>query len=551
MQPSVRIVQSFTLLLAFILATSAFALPGPGVIQPTWLAGEVGKEIYTFDKTIIGYQPTMNAFEHGYLIIEAAHSVSPDPTVSGKISWYDLSNPRSPVLLSQKTAGGNKPHMIAFWGSKMIDGYQNNKNFNIWDVENKTLLSTYVGSVNPVWYMCQIPYVFRPLNGYATSANMMEIVDVSNGSGTQLGLIDLGSMIPFDVSSTHAIGNLLVCSASQASGVATLDISDPANPKLLGSLVTGNPVYTSMVYGSRVYQCETANGIRVYDFSDPTNIRVVGFIPFSGSNPRYVMLKNGKGYCAPGAAKIVVFDATTLATLNTWPLGGGADFVQLLGNMAITGGSGTTDNRCSIVPIQQAPDTNGPVVTYVNPSDGARNQGLKSRVGFVMDDQIDVLSLTTNSFIVRPVGGTALNGTYSTQLGMVNFTPAQPLQANTDYEVILPSGGIRDAAGNATTQPFSSRFSTGGTVTTNTTLTNMVLRWPFEQTGDDTTGNQHPATLIGSAGYSTNSALGSYSLSLPGSSAYASAASVAFSNQFTLSLWARLPTNGADIETLL
>ncbi len=549
--PSFRIVPSFILLLGLILATSVLAAPGPGVVQPTWLASEIGKEIYTFDKTIIGYQPTMNAFEHGYLIIEAAHSVSPDPTVSGKISWYDLSNPRSPVLLSQKTAGGNKPHMIAFWGSKMIDGFQNNKNFNIWDVENKTLLSTYIGSVNPVWYMGQIPYVFRPRNGYATDANLMEIVDVTTGTGTQIGLIDLGSFIPFAVGSLHAIGNLLVCSASQAAGVATFDISDPANPKLLGSLVTGQPVYTSMVYGSRVYQCETANGIRVYDFSDPTNIKVVGFIPFSGSNPRYVMLKNGKGYCTPGAAKITVFDATTLAVLNNWPLGGGADFVQLLGNMAITGGSGTTDNRCSIVPIQQVPDTNGPVVTYVNPPDGARNQGLKSRVGFVMDDQIDVLSLTTNSFIVRPVGGSALNGTYSTQLGMINFTPAQPLQNNTDYEIILPIGGIRDAAGNAITQPFNSHFSTGGSVATNTTVTNMVLRWPFEQNGEDTTGNQHLATLIGNAGYSTNSALGSYSLSLSGSSAYASAASVTLSNQFTLSLWARIATNGADIETLL
>src|SRR3954468_18867282 len=63
------------------------AAPGPGINQVTWSAAEVGKEIYTFSNSIVGAQPTMNDFQWGYLVIEAAHSL--DDTQPGRVSWYD------------------------------------------------------------------------------------------------------------------------------------------------------------------------------------------------------------------------------------------------------------------------------------------------------------------------------------------------------------------------------------------------------------------------------------------------------------------------------
>ncbi|PWU16859.1 MAG: hypothetical protein C5B50_12625 [Verrucomicrobia bacterium] len=533
-----------SLCLLLLSAPSAFCSPGPGLNQVTWLPSEVGTAVYTFAYTIVGKQPTMSDFQHGYLIIESAHSL--DDTLPGRDSWYDFSSPRAPRLLAQASAGGNKPHMIAFYGSRMIDGFQNTS-FHIWDVENMIIVNTYSGTVNPVWYMCQAPYVFRPRNGYGTGANLMEIADISNGNGTALAIYDLGSAIPFAVGSSHAIGNLLVCSASQAAGVATFDISDPANPKLLGSLVTGNPVYTSMVHGSRVYQCETLKGIRVYDFSDPVNIRQVGFLPISG-NPRYVMLKDGIGYCAPGAANIVVFNATNLTVLHNWTLPAAADVVQLIGNMGITGGNEGA-NLCALVPLQQAPDTSGPVVQYANPPDGSTSQAVSSRIGFVMSDHIDVLSLNTNTWIVRPLGSNAIPGTYSTQLGMINFAPAQPLLNNTTYEVILPVGGIRDVAGNGLAQPFSMRFTTGATIIT--TITNLLAEWTFENSGADVSGNGHTSTLANGATYSTNHVEGNYSLSLTGATTYATPGLLSLSNQFTIALWAYIPSGTTNIQTLL
>ena len=68
----------------------------------------------------------------------------------------------------------------------------------------------------------------------------------------------------------------------------------------------------------------------------------MGYLPIAG-NPRYVMLKDGIGYCAPRAAKIVAFDATTLTVLHKWTLPAAADVVEVVGNMGITGGNNTTD----------------------------------------------------------------------------------------------------------------------------------------------------------------------------------------------------------------
>ena len=530
---------------ACFFAAKAGAAPGPGINQVTFLPSEVGTEIYNFPTNVVGAQPTVNDFQMGYLVINAAHSL--DDSLSGRCSWFNFSNPRNPTLITQVTTGGNKPHMIAFFRDRMVDGFQANNQFRIWDFDNMFVANTYTGTVNPVWYMCQFPYVFRPRNGYGSGANLMEIADMTTGNGIQLAVIDLGAILGFAVGSSHAIGNVLVCSASQAKGVATFDISDPANPRLLSQLVTGNPVYTSMVHGSRVYQCETSTGIRVYDFSDPTNIKLVGFVPVP-DNPRYVMLKDGIGYCCPGSAKLVVFDANTLAIQHTYALAGKSDFTQLIGNMAITGGNEGA-NRCSIIPIQQAPDTNGPIAQFVSPADAAADQALTSRIGFIMSDQIDVTSLTTNSFIVRPVGGAAIPGTYSTQMGMINFKPDSLLATNTTYEVVLPVGGVRDTVGNGLAQAFYSRFSTGGAIQ-GATNTDLVARWPFDNTTTDASGNGHTAQLLNGATFSTNFVEGTASLGLDGVNDYASSSAISLSNQFTIAMWARIPSGTTNIQSL-
>ena len=79
---------------------------------------------------------------------------------------------------------------------------------------------------------------------------------------------------------------------------------------------------------------------------------------------------------------------------------------------------------------------------------------------------------------------TALTGTFSTQMGIINFAPSAPLLPDTIYEVILPVGGVRDVVGNTLREEFRMRFSTGDNV--DDTSLGVVSRYRFDETSGTT-----------------------------------------------------------------
>ncbi|HUG26629.1 ricin-type beta-trefoil lectin domain protein, partial [Piscinibacter sp.] len=167
--------------------------------------------------------------------------------------------------------------------------------------------------------------------------------------------------------------------------------------------------------------------------------------------------------------------------------------VALFGNLAFVGndhGSGS-----AFMVHATAPDTTRPVVKQVSPVDGATQQALSSRIGLGMTDSILPDSVNASTFVVRAVGGNTLAGTYSVQLGIVNFFPSQPLQPGTTYEVFLPAGGMRDYAGNAIGTDYRSTFTTG--VSTDIALAHY---WTFAKTLNDQVG-QNNGTATGSEVY--------------------------------------------------
>jgi hypothetical protein len=116
----------------------------------------------------------------------------------------------------------------------------------------------------------------------------------------------------------------------------------------------------------------------------------------------------------------------------------------------------------AVTPFLAAPDQKGPVVNMVLPRDGDEKVPLTSRIGLTFDEFVDIGSLFPGSFFVREVGETAvLRGHYSGQEGIVNFWPEAPLRADTEYEVIVPAGGVVDFNGNPTAREFRSTFTTG------------------------------------------------------------------------------------------
>jgi hypothetical protein len=100
------------------------------------------------------------------------------------------------------------------------------------------------------------------------------------------------------------------------------------------------------------------------------------------------------------------------------------------------------------------------VVDTVIPNNASTANSTKSRIGITFSDNIELATVNSASFVVRPVGGQPLVGKYGLRNGVVNFDPDEDLQPGTTYEVVLPAGGLADLVGNRLTTEWKSTFTT-------------------------------------------------------------------------------------------
>ncbi len=398
------------------------------------------------------------------------------------IAVYDLSDTANPRLISQTVAEGlTEQHAIAF---TQADGHTYTAHLAvdgivIWDwtemsqprqVSRLELPGIRPGYTHGAWWLSwQAPYLY-----VSGAANGIYIVDTSDLTRPRLvKRNDAPNPLPpsqtggFRVGSIFAVGNLLVASANDGRGYATLDISDPINPVLLTARVTdAPPSYSSMVNGNHLYAAGIDNNLHGFDISDPHQLRYVGSAGLEGRGG-YLTIQDG--FAHVGASrhymKIDISqdgDYKSLGSASSNDSEADEDFVVAIGNLVII--SDDHDNGSYVVPHQAEADTNGPLVNMVNPADGATNQSRATRIGLTFTDLVDLSTLDNENIIVRPLDGVAIAGTFSSQTGIVNFTPLQPLDEETTYEIVVPAGGVQDVMGNPTPTTFQSTFSTSATV---------------------------------------------------------------------------------------
>lgn len=355
------------------------------------------------------------------------------------VQFWDLTDPKLPTVTSDLPIKG------VFWP----------------DAYARVVLSVF-------W---QAPYVYA-----AAADNGIFVIDAADPAKPVL-LTKYKFDPPLRAGGIFAVGNLLVVTAAEGSRTVLLDIgTDPARPEPIpgGTFEIHDGMGTSLeAYhahvnaGMALYATKTnGGGLAMFDITDAEAPKFVGYHNAPDGNGGYVFVKEGVAFVGQShfAEAVDISDPTKPASIRRFDLTGDLDTIIPVGNVVILSvdDKADKDRGSSVAPFREMPDTSGPVVNMVHPRDGAKAQPITSRIGLTFNEFVDIGSLWEGSFIVREVGTTnPIAGHYSGQEGIVNFWPASPLAPETEYEVVIPAGGVVDFNGNPTTAEFRSTFTTG------------------------------------------------------------------------------------------
>jgi YVTN family beta-propeller protein len=459
--------------LAVALFAPTLRADGPGFTQPT---GRQPGDILSTWTLGAGARTTNIGFHRGYLFTHSRGILAGAPGEAGAaVQVWNISNLSSPVRVGNQLNIGYPQHNFYMTGDRYANALaRNNPTSTFWDFSN--MLAITASTSVPYqkiprgrrdWIAA--PYAYIGQNGYHTGNPTGTIYDMRDGS--TVGVLDYEADLGF-LAKPFVIGNLLLAVSVHAEGgVAAYDISDPAAPRLLDILPSSAPDGTTLAgrgYEPCVYKHyivlgsdfnEGSNEIRFVDFSDPQNLRLAAVIPDALGTNRYIQFQDTNMFAGD-----VKYDLSAFPTITPTLIFDGFDEYNFpLGNLLVTGSPDAGEAR--ILVHQAAPDTAGPTVAYHVPAADAGGQALTTRIGLVIHESLDALSLNDQTVRLRPLGGAPLAGTVSlSDSDVVTFHPTAPLLPDTVYEVVLPADGIRDLAGNAIASEFLFRFSTGDPV---------------------------------------------------------------------------------------
>ena len=500
--PSVRIM----LLLLMLLTTPRVWGDGPGFGNLEYFLSEQWQSIAVIDSPL-GHGNA--AMINGYLMVVYSSDGGGGPN-DGGIDFWDVSNPRNPTLAirydNAQTHRLREAHCYTF--SKLngadIMVTQGIEGIQFWDVTDPLSMTLVhdadfdginAGAYSGAWWVhWQAPHLYIAAQGAG-----LYVVDVTNINAPQVvDILTVGELAGVIPAMCYAVGNLLVIGESQAPGIATLDISNPLAPTLIQAQ-DGHNGYSHLFAAGKILT-SGGNGspskMYRYDVASNGTFTFAGEVGSGFGNGGYGCYQDGNFFSgfSWNFGKLDVDSLVQYGAGSSGINGRDEDFAQVFGNLVFVGDDHGVGS--ALVPHLIDPDVTGPDVHWVSPANGATDQALTTRVGLSMSDNIDLDSIDTARFAVRPLGGSPLAGTYSVQMGLVNFAPQSPLQPGTTYEVVV--NGLVDWSGNVG-GTFSSIFSTAGTAPSGpapvATLTSsgpqpVAAEVLFEVQVDNPTGNE-------------------------------------------------------------
>jgi hypothetical protein len=426
----------------------------------------------------------------GYLMMPWAPDIG-----NGGLSFFDISDPCDPQILS------STPHMhmreTHTIGVASIDdrwyavtaardfGLDLDGGILFWDVTDVAapemvaqlnlpghfFLDAYARVIHSsAW---QAPYVYV---GGADSG--IYIVDASDPASPQL--VDTLAFEPtLRVARVDAIGNLLVASQSEGPRTVLLDISVPTAPQpiaggdfeLVDSTGLVREGYFSNVGGGYLYYAikNGDGGLVVYDVRDPSAPVLAGHYG-TGGNGGYVFAKDGLAFVGESSFASIydISDLGSITQVAQLQLMGDLDTATPIGNVVVLSvdEDAELDHGSAVAPYAVDVDATPPRVTWVWPADGATELPVSSRVGVTFDEMVDPKSVWRGSVRLYSTGAGGepepVEGRFSIQENVVNFTPTTPLDPGTEYTFEIPAGGVADYNGNRIEEPFAITLTTIG-----------------------------------------------------------------------------------------
>lgn len=408
----------------------------------------------------------------------------------GGFLFYDVSDPYRPRLVKRvyepegRTAAFREPHAfgVARIAGRRYLAFQSTLGVEFWDFTDLNDLQR-VGEIdlpgvnggdysNVSWQLTwQAPYVY-----VASSEQGVFIVDAADPAHPVLAERDGPNPVPvselggFRVGPIFTFGNqLLISSMENRDGMASLDISDPLNPRLLDRIPDLNQFYYASCFNGKQVAVSVRGAdarMELYDLSDPESFQL---LDDQLSVPGQLYCAFQDHYVFQGTEdrvhKIDIRDPTNPVDIGSGTLAGPlvrlVDHGQVspLGNLVFVGNDHGTGS--AFMPHQTTPDNSPPQVVTTAPRDGSLSVSTTTAIGISFSDVLDFSSVSADSVQVLDQNGLQVAGIYSLQNGIVNFTPATPLLPFHEYRIRVLQGGVKDIMGNAFVEQYVAAFTTG------------------------------------------------------------------------------------------
>jgi len=312
-----------------------------------------------------------------------------------------------------------------------------------------------------------------------------DIVTFLSRQGEVLHVWD--SLAEHGVTGNHILmGNiLLIVSDESKLGLLSYDISPvfetPSRPPVLLDKLSGAlGAYIGVLWKNLIVLARRdTNTVDIVDWSDPANLRFVKSIdvrgttgrdfqsnvPYAQAQDEFVFTRRHK-INMETLTPVLEFDEVG----NNRPPGSEtgpletSQYMMPLGPYVVTGSYsvGGGGDGLGVWAHQSGPDTRAPSVAWHIPRDGQTNYPTRAPISVLIHETLESYTMVNGvSVIVRPRGGSPVDAWISfAHDDIMTVTPKQPLLPDTTYDVALPAGGIKDAAGNGI-EGYSFSFSTG------------------------------------------------------------------------------------------